>query len=274
MADVREDAVRFYEGALKDSPACCAARNAFAASSGYDAEALVALPADAAANSFGCGDPLAFANVQPGQTVLDLGSGAGIDLLLAAGRVGPKGKVIGVDLSEIMIERARTNATKAGFNNIELRRGAVEDLPVESASVDWVISNCVINLSPDKARVFSEIHRALRPGGRLLVSDMIAEGLPDWIVADPDLRAACICGAVSEREYLDALRAAGFVEADVIDRFTYDEAQISALIDELLPASLASLANSSDGSREAMLNDVIAATHGRVQSLRIKARRP
>jgi SAM-dependent methyltransferase len=182
--------------------------------------------------------------------------------------------VIGIDLSKVMLDRASANAERAGLRSIELRQGAIEELPVESESVDWVISNCVINLSSDKARVFAEIHRVLRPGGRLVVSDMIAEGLPDWIAADPDLRSACISGAISEHEYLVAVRAAGLVDVDVIDRFSYDDSQIRALIDELLPASLASVAGASGPSRETMLNDVIAATHGRVQSLRIKARRP
>lgn len=270
------DAARFYEKALKDAPAggCCApGANAFAAAAGYDDAELANLPDDATVNAFGCGNPVAFADVGAGQTVLDLGCGAGIDLLLAAKKVGPGGHVIGVDLSEMMLDRARANIERAGVHNVELRQGAMEELPVVSGSIDWVISNCVVNLSPDKAQVFAEIHRVLRPGGHLLVSDMIAEGLPDWITADPDLRAACICGAVSELEYLVAVRAAGLVDVEVIDRLTYDDGQIVALVDELLPASLTSLALASSRSREVLLSDVIAATHGRVQSLRIKARR-
>ena len=117
--------------------------------------------AEAAASSFGCGNPLAFAGVEPGQTVLDLGSGAGLDLLVAAEKVGPTGKVIGVDMTDAMIEAAREATERAGYSNIEVRKGLIEELPVEDASVDWVISNCVINLSPQKDRVFSEIHRVL-----------------------------------------------------------------------------------------------------------------
>lgn len=273
MADIRADAVRFYEGALKDTPGCCAVRNAFGASAGYDAEALATLPADAAANSFGCGDPLAFADIQPGQTVLDLGSGAGIDLLLAAGKVGPTGKVIGIDLSEIMIERARANAIKAGFDNIELRHGAIEDLPVDSGSTDWVISNCVINLSPDKARVFREIHRVLRAGGRMLISDLVVDNLPDWIASNHDLRSACIAGAMPEKDYLDAVRAAGFDDVTVADRFTYGDDALHALIRDALPVSLDQLARNLGQTVDATIDLAVAAVSGRVHSLRIAARK-
>ncbi|HXZ43229.1 MAG TPA: methyltransferase domain-containing protein, partial [archaeon] len=132
---------------------------------GYDKDDLSRLPADAVQNSFGCGTPLAFAGVQPGQVVLDIGSGAGIDCFIAAEKVGPTGKVIGLDMTPEMIERARQNARDAGMTNVEFRFGEAEKMPVEDSSVDWVISNCVINLSPDKPAVFGEIGRILRPGG-------------------------------------------------------------------------------------------------------------
>ncbi|HEV2098587.1 MAG TPA: methyltransferase domain-containing protein, partial [Stellaceae bacterium] len=183
-SQVRVQSATFYEKALRPTNSCCGAPNAFTQAAGYDAAELEALPADATGNSFGCGNPLAFAGVLPGQTVLDLGCGAGIDLLIAAQRVGPTGQVIGVDVSEVMLERAKANAARAGATNIELRLGAIENLPVEAKTIDWVVSNCVINLSPDKAQVFREIHRVLKPAGHMLVTDMIAEDLPDWIVRD------------------------------------------------------------------------------------------
>ena len=139
-----------------------------AQTAGYDAE--LTEHADAAASSFGCGNPLAFAGVEAGQTVVDLGSGAGFDLLIAARKVGPDGHVIGVDMTDAMLEAARDNAERAGFGQVEVRKGLIEALPVADGEADWVISNCVINLSPEKERVFAEIFRILKPGGRFSIS--------------------------------------------------------------------------------------------------------
>ncbi|RLE25834.1 MAG: hypothetical protein DRJ65_06890, partial [Acidobacteria bacterium] len=164
---------------------------------------------EAAQSSFGCGNPLAFAGVKEGQTVLDLGSGAGFDLLLASRIVGPEGRVIGVDMTDEMIEVARDNIKQAGADNVEVRKGVIEDLPVEDESVDWVISNCVINLSPQKGSVFSEIARVLKPGGRFSVSDIVAQDLPDDIRRLATAYSACIGGAISEEQYLAGLTSAG-----------------------------------------------------------------
>lgn len=196
---------------------------------GYQADVLAGLPADAVANSFGCGNPLAFAEVRPGEVVLDLGSGAGIDLLIAAQKVGPSGRVIGVDMTGAMIERARANVAAAGVTNVEVRQGIIEQLPVADGSVDWVISNCVINLSPEKERVFAEIARVLRPGGRLRVSDVVATDLPDEIRSNADLHASCIAGAISEEAYVAGLRAAGLVDVEVRQRVVYETSQLAAL---------------------------------------------
>ncbi len=196
---------------------------------GYDLGLLADLPADAVENSFGCGNPLAFSEVQPGQTVLDLGSGAGIDLIIAAKKVGPTGRVIGVDMTDAMIDRARSNISAAGLSNFEIRKGFIEELPVESGSVDWVISNCVINLSPDKPRTFAEIARVLRPGGRMRVSDIVASDLPEAIRASAALDSSCVAGAISEADYLAGLRAAGLVDVEVSERVVYDVTQLSAL---------------------------------------------
>jgi SAM-dependent methyltransferase len=181
--------------------------------------------------SFGCGNPLAFAAVKPGETVVDLGSGPGLDLILAAKRVGPSGLVIGVDMTDAMIEEARRNAARAGFSNIEVRKGIIENLPVAAGTVDWVISNCVINLSPEKPRVFAEIARVLRPGGRFRISDIVVESLPDWIRSNAAAYAACVAGAISEREYIAGLESAGLVDVEVEHRLVYSVAQIRGLVD-------------------------------------------
>ncbi|MDA3897502.1 MAG: arsenite methyltransferase [Desulfobacteraceae bacterium] len=195
---------------------------------GYEKSDIIALDSDAAASSFGCGNPLAFSGVKEGDTVLDLGSGAGFDLIIAAKKVGPNGRVIGVDMTEAMIAKAKENIKAEGLTNVEVRYGLIEQLPVESASVDWVISNCVINLSPEKSRVFSEIQRVLKPGGQMLVSDIVAKNLPDWLQQNDQIYSACVGGAISEEDYLAGLREAGLNNVEVRNRFVYDASQIKA----------------------------------------------
>lgn len=205
--------------------------NALTTLAGYDRESLASLPADAVTSSFGCGNPVALAAIREGDTVLDLGSGAGIDLLLAARLAGTSGHIIGVDMTPEMVERARANVVKAGLSNVEVRQGIIEDLPVESGSVDLVISNCVINLSPEKDRVFKELFRVLKPGGRISISDIVAESFPDWIVADNLLYSACIAGAIPEDAYLRGLVDAGLVDVAVSDRLVYSTEQLRGLLD-------------------------------------------
>ncbi len=196
---------------------------------GYDKGDLSRLPADAVQNSFGCGNPLAFAGVQPGQTVLDIGSGAGIDCFIAAEKVGSTGKVIGLDMTPEMIERARQNAKAAGVTNVEFRFGEAEKMPVEDSSVDWVISNCVINLSPDKPAVFSEIGRILRPGGRISISDIVAQDLPEAVRQSRDAWTGCLAGAISEEAYVRGLENAGLRDVKVTSRIVYDASQLKGL---------------------------------------------
>ena len=272
----QQRAAAFYENALHPAGSCCGGgSNAFMRAAGYGSAELKDLPEDAVGNSFGCGNPLAFAGVRPGETVLDLGCGAGIDLLIAAKQAGPKGKVIGVDLSEVMLERARANAAQAGATNIDLRQGTIEALPVEPGTVDWVISNCVINLSPDKSQVFEEIRRVLKPGGHMLMSDMVAERLPDWIVHNAGLQGACMAGTLSEHEYLAAVRDAKLTNIAVVDRLVYDDSQLRALLGELLPSALDGFVGSPEATTKAeILAVVVAAISGSVQSLKISAARP
>lgn len=222
---------RYARGGQEGSD-CCGAGSPSVTfqAAGYGAAELKALPPEVVASAFGCGNPLAFAEVQPGQVVLDIGSGAGIDCLLAAERVGPRGRAIGVDMTPEMLRRAKANAAAAGFTNVEFRLGEAERLPVEDASVDWVVSNCVLNLSPDKPAVFREIHRVLRPGGRLLVADVVAEDLPEPLRADLTAWSGCLAGAMSEADYVAGLEAAGLVEVRVVARLPYEAKQTEALL--------------------------------------------
>ncbi|MFB3817865.1 MAG: arsenite methyltransferase [Candidatus Methylomirabilales bacterium] len=210
-------------------PAATDMRGTAAKMAGYGKAELQNVPADAVSNSFGCGNPLAFAGVRPGQTVLDIGSGAGIDCFIAAEKVGPAGRVIGLDMTPEMIERARQNARRAGLTNVEFRLGDAEKMPVEDASVDWVISNCVINLSPDKPAVFREIARVLRPGGRISISDIVAEELPEAIRKSREAWSACLAGAISESAYAQGLAQAGLAGVRASERLVYDASQLEML---------------------------------------------
>lgn len=193
---------------------------------GYTEEELARLPDDANLG-LGCGNPTALASLEPGQTVLDLGSGAGIDCFLAAERVGLEGRVIGVDMTPQMIEKARANAEKVGYANVEFRLGEIEALPVADASVDVVISNCVLNLSPDKDRVLAEAFRVLRPGGRVVISDLVSEREAPAAVAN-SLDAVAGCLPVARARYLDHLRRAGFSEVRITEEKPYPSGHILA----------------------------------------------
>jgi SAM-dependent methyltransferase len=267
---VRERVRETYTAAVvHPKSSCCGspevAKGILVHEAGYDPAQLEALPADAVENSFGCGDPLAFAGVQSGQTVVDLGSGAGIDCLLAARAVGPKGRVIGIDMTPAMLERARQNARRAGHDNIEFRSGLIEQLPVESASADWVISNCVINLSPQKRLVFNEINRVLKPGGKVLVSDIVAERLPWTVRQIASLWDSCVAGAISETEYLDQMRQAGLEEARVVARHTYDAAQLAGLAEGCCAKI--------PGWAKPLVKRLVSQLAGHVHSVRVAARK-
>jgi SAM-dependent methyltransferase len=182
----------------------------------YDASEKAALPADAVAASLGCGNPTALAQLQPGETVLDLGSGGGIDVLLSARRVGPTGKAYGLDMTDEMLALARENQKKAGARNVEFLKGTIENIPLPDNTVDVIISNCVINLSGDKDRVLREAFRVLKPGGRLAVSDVVIRGeVPPEIRKSMELWVGCMAGALQETEYREKLAAAGFASIDV-----------------------------------------------------------
>jgi SAM-dependent methyltransferase len=188
---------------------------------GYDDKDLNSVP-EGANLGLGCGNPVALASLKEGDIVLDLGSGAGFDAFLAAAAVGPSGKVIGVDMTPEMIEKAKTNAVKGGFENVEFRLGEIENLPVSNDAVGVIISNCVINLSPDKKQVFKEAFRVLKPGGRLMVSDLVLlKRLPEAIRQSVEAYVGCIAGAVMKDEYLAIMNAAGFRDVTVIGEDIY-----------------------------------------------------
>lgn len=211
------------------APSCCGGESAtgteeISKTIGYSDDELASLPADANLG-LGCGNPTAIASLQTGMTILDLGSGAGIDCFLASKQVGPAGRVIGVDMTPQMLERARANALAGGYDNVEFRLGEIEALPVADASVDVVISNCVLNLSADKARVLREVHRVLKPGGRVVISDMVSDlPVPDVLQGNLDAVAACL-PTLRER-YLDEFRAAGFADVLIIDEKSYPASYI------------------------------------------------
>jgi SAM-dependent methyltransferase len=188
---------------------------------GYTEEELEAVP-EGANLGLGCGNPVALASLKEGEIVLDLGAGAGFDCFLAASKVGDRGRVIGVDMTPEMVERGRENAGKGNYSNVEFRLGEIENLPVADDSVDIVISNCVINLSPDKRRVFTEAFRVLKPGGRMMISDIVLlKELPDFMKNSIEAYIGCLSGAILKDEYLRIIKAAGFQDVLIMDETSF-----------------------------------------------------
>jgi arsenite methyltransferase len=203
-------------------PGCCS-EDQVEVTSLIDYSALADPLVDQANLGLGCGLPTGAAAIQAGETVLDLGSGAGVDVFIAARQVGPTGKAIGVDMTPEMIWRARQNAELSGLSNVEFRLGEIEALPIEPESVDVVISNCVLNLVPDKRRAFAEIFRVLKPGGRISISDVVSYGqIPEAIRQDAEAWAGCIAGAVDQEDYLDIIREAGLTNVRIEQKVDYD----------------------------------------------------
>jgi arsenite methyltransferase len=220
---IREEVRRRYGATARGESSSCGDKCCTSTSAetlGYSTEQSAITP-EAANLGLGCGNPLAIASLRPGQTVLDLGSGGGFDCFLAARAVGPSGKVIGVDMTDEMVAKARENARKNGFANVEFRFGEIEALPVADESVDVIISNCVINLSPEKARAFTEAYRVLKPGGRLAIADIIATAtLPDEIRGDWAAYTGCMAGASQIGELEEMLQKAGFEKIKIAPKDT------------------------------------------------------
>lgn len=263
-----------YAGLIRnDIPACCCNSTNCRSSqenhidiklvdfANYSDKELASIPVDAVINSFGCGNPLTFVDIKIGQTVLDIGSGAGIDCFLAAEQVGETGKVIGLDMTPEMIERAEENARVGHYTQVEFRLGDAENMPVEDASVDWVISNCVINLSPNKQQVYNEIARVLKPGGYFSISDIVlGNDLPEIIVNNIKAWTSCIAGAVKEENYLAGLHQAGLVDIVVESRIHYD----SNILRNLL--------NNNESTSE--IEDLNQKLNDMIWSAKIKGKRP
>lgn len=278
--DPRETVSKSYEQALRraleseqESGGCCGSKSAGPAGNAaklvdYERDAE-GLPTEALGSSFGCGNPLAFSKVVAGQTVVDLGSGAGLDLLIASRLVGPSGRVIGIDMTDAMLAEARRNIERAGVTNVELRKGVIEALPLEDSSVDWVISNCVINLSPDKPAVFRELARVLKPGGQVSISDIVATDLPEILRSHAATHSACIGGAISEADYVAGLEAAGLTGVEVTERLVYERDQL---------IGVASLDDSEDHETSGVsiedLHSAVLSCTGKIWSAKFSARSP
>jgi arsenite methyltransferase len=219
----RYGALASQGGSCCPSCACSTPLLEQAKSVGYSEQELGYVPQDAMMG-LGCGNPTALAGLRPGEVVLDLGSGPGLDVFLAAERVGESGRVIGVDMTAEMVGRARRTARRYGYHNVEFRLGEIEALPLDDESVDVIISNCVINLSPDKLATFKEAFRVLKPGGRMLISDLVTEGqLPEDVRRSFEAWAGCIAGALEKQEYLDTIQRAGFREVTTVAQHSYAE---------------------------------------------------
>jgi len=239
---------RYAQIAEQDQQTCCPSCSSSASSIlrtkgiGYSTGDLEHIPEEAVMG-LGCGNPIAIAGLKAGEVVLDLGSGAGVDVFLAANKVGPTGLVIGVDMTEEMVDKAKTIAADHGYTNVEFRLGEIERLPVEDESVDAIISNCVINLSTNKSKVFREAHRVLKPGGRLTVSDIVSEGvIPDEIKNDPNAWTGCIAGALEEQEYLEKIEKVGFADIEILSsREFYIENQAAQTQEKLLSITVKAL---------------------------------
>src|SRR5215216_7653841 len=229
---IHETVQKHYAERIKSNASCCGPSSdcCSAESSLYPADLLATLPEGESNVSYGCGDPITLASLQAGQTVLDLGSGAGLDCFFAAKKVGETGHVIGVDMTPEMIERARGSAQRMNIQNVEFRQGYIEQMPVESNSVDVIISNCVINLSPDKAKVFSEAFRVLKPGGKLAVSDIVTDGpLPEVVKKSLSAWAGCVAGAIEAKDYIGMMSEIGFTDISISPVFFAKEDVDSAL---------------------------------------------
>jgi len=229
------DAVReHYAERIKSNASCCGPDNCCSTDSNlYPVDLLATLPEGESAVSYGCGDPITLASLIPGQTVLDLGSGAGLDCFFAAKKVGETGHVIGIDMTPEMIERATESAKRLNISNVDFRQGYIEDLPVDSNTVDVIISNCVINLSPDKSKVFAETFRVLKAGGKLAVSDIVTDGpLPDAVKQSLSAWAGCVAGAIEASEYIGMMEAAGFTDVSVTPVF-FDKEIVDSALDDM-----------------------------------------
>jgi arsenite methyltransferase len=260
-----------YAQVAKESGSCCSSACCGTAKPqeisrkiGYTEEEMQAVPKGSNLG-LGCGNPIAMASIKAGETVLDLGSGAGFDCFLAAKNVGPQGKVIGVDMTDEMVEKARDNASKGGYKNVEFRKGEIENLPVDDGTIDLIISNCVINLVPNKDKAFEEAFRVLKAGGRLMVSDIvILKKLPDFVKNSIEAYVGCVSGASTKDRYLNSIKAAGFEDVTVIDESVFP---LDCIVSD--PTGQAIL-KSLEGSSEQLIKEV----EGSISSIKVSGIKP
>ena len=264
----KEVSARYASLATQKVSGCCSpqAAETTARAIGYGDSELSQVPKNANLG-LGCGNPLAFAELRPGNVVVDLGSGGGFDAFLAAREVGKTGHVIGVDMTDHMVALAQRNAREGGFGNVEFRKGTIEALPIDDAAADMIISNCVINLSPEKPRVFREALRVLKPGGRLMVSDVVLTApLPEALLSHLDLYAACVAGAALREDYLEAIREAGFTDIKVVDETNFGHLLASTSLDDPLVKSALEAVGNDPAELRRVADSVV--------SLKVSARKP
>lgn len=263
---VRERYARVVkQGSSCCSTACCGTTKPMDISKriGYTDEEMRAVPTGSNLG-LGCGNPTALALIKAGETVLDLGSGAGFDCFLASNKVGPKGKVIGVDMTEEMLAQARANTLKGGYKNVEFRQGEIEKLPVEDNTIDVIISNCVINLVPNKERAFKEAFRVLKPGGRLMVSDIVLlKKLPESIRESVEAYVGCVSGALMKEKYLDAIKSAGFKDVSIVDESIFP---LDCVANDPIGGKILEGLKSSEGQ--------LTAIEGSISSIKVRGIKP
>lgn len=241
---------------------------------GYGEEGTASLPGRASALFLGCGRPLSHDPVAAGGTLLDLGAGAGLDLLLASPVVGERGRVIGLEMTAPMVSAAEKSIRESGFGNVDIIRGRMEEIPLAASSVDGIMSNCAVNLSSDRGLVFAESARVLRPGGRVVIADMFADELPGWVRQNATLYSACVAGAAGEEEYVEALLSAGFADVEAKPLLVHDGDQLKAFIQcELTGAPAGNPCSCSDFLTESLLGRAAELVAGRVRSMTVTARR-
>jgi ubiquinone/menaquinone biosynthesis C-methylase UbiE len=208
-----------YGQLAKEGSSCCPDYSC--CDIGYSMEEIRDLPSNVSEFSLGCGNPVGLSDIKEGEIVLDIGAGGGLDVFLASKKVGPKGKVIGLDMTEQMVKRARQNARKGDYNNVEFKLGDAEDIPIKDSSIDLVMSNCVVNLAPDKGKVYKEIYRVLKPEGRFVISDLVTEKkLDKSIKNNSEKLVACVGGALTENDYISAIRKAGFKKVEILKKIS------------------------------------------------------
>jgi len=216
-SEIKKEVKKRYGQFAEQGSSCCP--NYSCCDIGYSIDEVKDLPSDMSEFSLGCGNPVALANIREGEIVLDIGSGGGLDVFLASKKVGPEGKVIGLDMTEQMVEKARKNARKGNYSNVEFKLGEAEDIPVEDNSIDLVMSNCVINLVPNKEKAYREIYRILKPNGRFVISDLVTEKeLDESIRNNPEKLVACIGGALTEKDYIGAIKNSGFENVKILEK--------------------------------------------------------